>query len=218
MAELELWQRAAVALDEYACNGDKGRDKRDPIYVEVTEGRDGGAVPYERYSSCADRAHWKLWRFGVRAPFVNREERTPLPGDWHVGANISELWNGKHGSPARQVDEHWIPEPGDELLIWNTGNDAHSLSIMSYDPATHTARTANYGAAGMSKATFPGAKCSPNTVLVYTPHGGWVCGHRKVQRVLKLADVVKLITAKPNFKDSAGVYIFGDGETLDALE
>lgn len=218
MPDLELWQRAAVALDEYACNGDKGRDKRDPVYLEVVERRDGILVPYEKYSSCADRAHWKLWRLGVRAAFVNREERTPLPGDWHVGANISELWNGKHGSPSVVPDANWLPEPGDELLIWNTGNDAHSLSIMSYDPIAHTARTANYGAAGMSKATFPGCHCSTGP-LTHTA-AGWICGHRKVQRVLKLADVVKLITDKPNIKDQSGEYLSGllDGGTLDALE
>lgn len=214
-APLELWQRAAVALDEYACGGDKGRDKRDPVYQEVCEGRDNPAT-YSRMSTCADRAHWRLWRFGVRAPFVNRESRTPLPGDWHVGANISELWNHAHGSPARAPDEHWLPEPGDELLIWNTGFDAHSLSVLSYDPIAHTARTANYGTAGMSKATFPGARCSVGPV-VHTA-AGWMYGKRKVQRVLKLADIVALITAKPDFKDSSGAYIFGDGETLDALE
>jgi len=218
--DLDLWRTAAVALDEYACNGDKGRDKRDPVYLEVVEKRDGILVPYDRYSSCADRAHWKLWRLGVREKFVNREERTPLPNDWHVGANISQLWNKAMGSPSEQPTADWLPEPGDELLIWNTGNDAHSLSIMSYDPVKREARTANYGTAGMSKATFPGAKCS-TAPLVYTAQDGWLYGlshKRKVQRVTKLAKVVPLITAKPNFRDSAGQYIFGNGESLDALE
>ncbi len=214
---LELWQRAAVALDEWACGGEKGRDKRDPIYRAVTENRDGGLVPYDKYSSCGDRAHWRLWRLGVRLPFVNREERTPLPGDWHVGVNISELWNAKHGAPAVAPGRDWMPEPGDELLIWLTGFDAHSLSVLSYDAATNTARTANYGTAGMSKAMFPGAQCK-TVPLVYWPATGWMCGKRKVHRVTKLADVVPLITVKPDFKDLSGEYIFGDGGTLDELE
>lgn len=210
--DLELWQRAAVALDEWACNGDKGRDKRDPIYLSVVENRDGRSVPYERYSSCGDRAHWRLWRLGVRAPFVNRAEYK----GWRIGMNIA-LLHGR-GTPAVTPTKDWLPEPGDELLIWNlpTGNDAHSLSIISYDPVSHIARTANFGAAGMSKATFPGAQCKV-VPLIYTPNG-WMCGKRKVQRVTKLAKVVPLITAKPNFKDLDGNYIFGDGGTIDELE
>lgn len=217
MANLDLWRAAAVALDEYACNGDKGRDKRDPVYVEVTEHRD--VPPYDHYSSCADRAHWKLWRLGVRSPFVNRESRTPQPGDWHVGVNISELWNASRGSPADHPDATWMPEPGDELLIWNYGNDAHSLSILSYDHDARMARTANYGTAGMSKATFPGAKCS-TAPLVYTAQDGWLYGlshKRKVQRITKLAKVVPLITAKPNLSGPEWSAAW-TGEVCDALE
>ncbi len=218
---LELWQRAAVALDDWACNGTKGRDKRDPIYQHVVEGRDGKLIPYERYSSCGDRAHWKLWRLGVRLPFVNREERSPLPGDWKPGMNISELHWRSHGAPCEpgRPGAGWVPEPGDELLIWNhpSGFDAHSLSVMAYDPSKREALTANYGAAGMSKATFPGAVCKP-VPFFYSPTEGWMCGKRKVQRVTKLAKVVPLITAKPNFRDLDGKYIFGDGETIDELE
>jgi len=230
MADIELWQRAAVALDEYACNGDKGRDKRDPVYLEVVEKRDGILVPYEKYSSCGDRAHWKLWRLGVRAKFVNREERSPLPNDWHVGANISELHNLAHGSPclwamhkagfkiAVRPDAAWLPSPGDELLLWNdevTTRDAHSCSIISWD-GSH-ARTANYGSQGMSKATNQGCKCV-SVPLLYTADKGWICGTRKIQRVLPLTEIVKIASAPPNFKDLAEEYVFGDGGTLDALE
>ena len=45
MASLELtldvWRAAAVALCEYACGYEAGRSKDDPVYREVTEGRDG---------------------------------------------------------------------------------------------------------------------------------------------------------------------------------
>lgn len=225
MADLSLWQEAAVALDEYACGGSKGRGKRDPVYLSVVENRDGPQVAWDRYSSCGDRAHWRMWRLGVRERFVNREERTPLPNDWHVGANIIELHNVSHGAPcmrdargfATRPGPDWIPEPGDELLIWNYGNDAHSLSVMSYDPIKREAYTANYGTAGMSLAEFPGAQCK-TVPLVYKADDGWVCGKRKVQRVTKLEAVIPLITAKPNFKDIGGAYFFGTGEMLDALE
>lgn len=204
-----------MALDEWACGGDKGRDKRDPVYLSVVERRDGMLVPYNKYSSCGDRAHWRLWRLGVRAAFVNRTEHT----GWRVGMNIVELHNRAHGSPAFKPDATWIPEPGDELLIWNspTGSDAHSLSVLAYDPLAHTVRTANYGTAGMSMATFPGSQCK-SVSLTYNSADGWRCGRRLVQRVTKLASIIPLITAKPNFKDLDGEYIFGSGEVLDALE
>jgi len=207
--DLELWQRAAVALDEWACGGDKGRDKRDPIYQSVVEGRD--APPYDHYSSCADRAHWRLWRLGVRAGFVNRAPH------WRVGMNIALLHSSGAPCLPGRPPATWDPEPGDEMLIWNTGNDAHSLSVLSYDPVAHSARTANYGTAGMSKATFPGSQCK-TVPLTWSATEGWKCGRRLVQRVTKLSAIIQLITVKPDFKDLNGEYIFGDGETLDALE
>lgn len=219
MVDIDLWQRAAVALDEWACGGDKGRDKRDPVYLSVVENRDGLLVPYNKYSSCGDRAHWRLWRLGVRAPFVNREERSPLPHDWHVGMNIAQLHS--HGAPCMpgRPGADWVPEPGDEMLIWNspTGNDAHSLSVLSYDPETHTARTANYGTAGMSMATFPGSQCKV-VPLTWTATEGWKCGRRLVQRVTKLANVIPLITAKPNLSGPEDWTDTWTGEVKDLLE
>lgn len=198
MNRLECYQAAAVALDSWACNGTMGRAKTAPEYQQVVEGRD---VPssYAMYSSCADRAHWRLWRLGCRLPFVNREERTPFPKDFHWGVNIAWLHDTQKGSPARMPGADWEPSPGDEMLIWNTGPDAHSLSIISYDGSR--AVTANYGTAGMSKAAFPGGKFG-NAPLVF--HGGhWWYGEgqhaKQVQRVLRLVDIIETLTAKASF-------------------
>jgi hypothetical protein len=132
--------------------------------------------------------------------------------------NISELHWRAHGAPCEpgRPGADWVPEAGDELLIWNhpNGFDAHSLSVMSYENGV--ALTANYGAAGMSKATFPGAICKP-VPLVYTPATGWMCGKRKVQRVTKLAKVVPLITVKPNLDGPEFTATF-TGEVVDRLK
>lgn len=209
MNRIECYRAASVAFDTWACNGTVGRAKIDPVYQMVVEGRDVPAT-YKGYSSCADRAHAKLFRFGCRAKFVNREERTPLPRDWHIGANISNLHDVNQGSPclfrsdkhghksAAQPDAGWEPSVGDELLTWNEGNDAHSAAIVSFDGSR--AVTANYGSSGMSAAVFPGAKFG-NPPLTFKA-GHWWLGegvHQKqVMRVLRLVDYIETLTAKAN--------------------
>ena len=196
---VQLYQLASVALDTWACNGKAGRRKDDPVYQGVVQGRDVPAV-YSRYSSCADRAHWKLWRLGCRAPFLNRDADDRK---WKPGVNISNLWNRALGAPiTRRPGAGWRPLPGDELLIWNTpsGFDAHSLSIVSYAPMGELATTANYGAAGMAATPIGGAKLSDHTL--YFNGRDWLCGpatrRKVVQSVLRLADLVPLFTEAPD--------------------
>jgi hypothetical protein len=205
---LEHWRVAVVALDQYACGYDKGRAKTDAVYQEVVEGRDVPSV-YTHYSSCGDRAHWRAFRIGIRQPWVNRKAYK----GWRSGLNISTL---AYSCPfSRAPNANWVPEAGDEMLIWNSsqGTDAHSLSIVL--PGNGVATTANYGAAGMSAAAFPGAKISTSPLVC--KNGVWTYGARRVQRVLKLADLVGAITEKPDFKgpDFTDVWT---GEVQDAIE
>ncbi len=219
---VELYRTASVAIDEYFCNFDKGRDKRDAVYQYVVEGRDNPAT-YKDYSSCADRAHAKLWRLGCRRRFVNREERSPLPHDWHVGQNISSLHDVSAGSPcmvnasgfACPPGKDWVPAPGAEMLIWNSesGSDAHSLSILSFDGTT--ARTANYGYLGMSALTFPG--CKEGTAPLVFSGGVWRYGSKVVQRVLTMEGIVSALTETPDLAGVDGVLLSGMSEVLDAI-
>ncbi len=216
---LDVWQRGAVALDEWACGYDQGRSKDDPVYLrDVTEGRDFGAAR-ARYSSCGDRFHWRQFRLGVRADFVNRAQHK----GWKVGQNISKIasipWAAGYGKP---LPEFLDLEPGDELLIWNSpqGFDAHSLSVLNVDGLTGGVvklTTANYGAGGMSPAASPGARIG-TAQLVYKRGAGGLghyYGARKLQRVVRLSDIVKHITAKPDL--SSGTLSL-TGEDIDALE
>lgn len=228
MNRLECYQAACVALDTWACGGTVGRAKTDPVYQMVTEGRD---VPssYTSYSSCADRAHWRFWRLGCRLPFVNREERTPQPKDFHWGVNIAWLHDTDKGAPCLLSTQRngvqfpvapkadWEPSKGDEMLIWNTGLDAHSLSIVSYDGGR--AQTANYGASGMSAAVFPGAKLGSAPLVFKSGHWWYGEGVRakQVMRVLRLVDIIETLTAKA---DLSGPDFTADftGEVKDFVE
>ena len=221
---LDVWQRGAVALDEWACGYDQGRSKDDPVYLrDVCEGRDFGAAR-ARYSSCGDRFHWRQFRLGVREDWVNRAQHK----GWKVGQNISKIasipWAAGYGKP---LPEFLDLLPGDELLIWNNpkGTDAHSLSITQVSLLDVTTNpgggvkltTANYGAGGMSPAASPGARIG-SSQLVYKRGAGGLghyYGARMLQRVVRLSDIVEHITAKPDL--SSGTLSL-TGEDIDALE
>lgn len=206
--DLSLWRTAAVALCEYACGYAQGRDKDDPVYLEVVEHRD---VPPDRahYSSCGDQAWWLLYRLGLRKPWMNRKAN----GTYAPGMNVADLT----GCPVHIVGPtapNYAPLPGDILEIWSAADthDAHvCISLGLTDPG-HL-RTANYGAGGMNAAASPGANIAQSPYL-HTPNG-WLIGtsKRRLQRVIPLANVVPLLTVAP---DLTGARVAG--EVIDALQ
>jgi len=160
---------------------------------------------------------------------VNREERTPQPKDFHWGVNIAWLHDVDKGAPCLYATQSngakfpvapkadWEPSPGDELLIWNTGYDAHSLSIVSYDGAR--AQTANYGTSGMSAAVFPGAKLASAPLVFKSGHWWYGEGVRakQVMRVLRLVDIIETLTAKADLSGPEHTDSF-TGEMRDFVE
>jgi len=111
----------ALTYLDLATDGDNGRGESDPIYKAITEGRDFGAG----YSSCGDLCHWLLYRLGVRASWLNRDEAH----GWQVGKNISRLaWQCKQTRRPTRGDQY---EPGDILIHWNdpNGTDAHVFVV-----------------------------------------------------------------------------------------
>ena len=207
---LDVWRAAAVALCEYACGGDAGRSKDDAVYKEITENRDGpGPLQRKTYSSCGDLAHWFYSRLGIREPWVNRTGDGAF-GPWKPGANVSQLWgNACPIDLAPPDDPNWLPEPGDVVLIWNTGFDAHVMVSLGLDGPN--LRTANYGAGGMSPLPSPGAKIAGKPLT--RAHGRPFYGTRQMQRYLPLAAAIKRITVKP---DLTGASL--NGEQVDAIE
>jgi hypothetical protein len=207
---LDVWRSAAVALCEYACGYEAGRSKDDEVYREVTERRDGpGPEQRRRYSSCGDLAHWLYKRLGIREEWMNRTDDGAF-GPWKPGANVSRLWGG--GCPIDQVppkDPDWMPEPGDVVLVWNTGVDAHVMVALGRDGVT--LRTANYGAGGMSPLASPGAKIGGRALT--RQDGKPFYGTRQIQRYLPLAEAVKRVSVPPDLRGAALT-----GEEFDAIE
>lgn len=207
---IDVWRSAAVALCEHACGYDAGRAKDDPVYVEVTEGRDGpGPKQREKYSSCGDLAHWLYKRLGIREPFINRTD-DGVNGPWKAGENVARLWGG--ACPFDRVppaDLAWMPKPGDVLLVWNTGFDAHVMVALGIEGTK--LRTANYGAGGMSAGLSPGARIG--AAFVTRQAGRTFYGARQIQRYLPLSEAVKHITAPPDLRGAALT-----GEEVDAIE
>lgn len=209
-APLYLWQMASVALCEWACGYDNGRSKDDPVYRLVTENRDGpGPEQRKHYSSCADLGHFLLMRLGVREKWINRTDDGTF-GPWMPGANVSLLWGSS--CPIDSVpDADWQPEPGDILILWNTGNDAHvCVAIAPLEQGR--LKTANYGAGGMSPSAIPGAKLGSNKLIWDGKH--WVYGSKIVQRCLKLKDIISVVSVKPILTEGCSL----TGEVIDALE
>lgn len=207
---LDVWRAAAVALCEHACGGVTGRSKDDPVYKGVTEDRDGpGPAQRAKYSSCGDLAHWLYSRLGIREAWINRTSDGVF-GLWTPGANVSLLW-GKN-CPIDQVppdDPKWVPDPGDVVLIWNTGFDAHVMVSLGLDGGS--LRTANYGAGGMSPLASPGARIASKPLT--HAHGRPFYGTRQIQRYLPLAEAIKRISVKPDLTGAAL-----NGEQVDAIE
>jgi hypothetical protein len=148
----------------HAVNGATGRPHvGDPVYREVTEGRQDQEIAARkrwekadpakrgprpvRYSSCGDLPHWLYWQLGVRLPWVNRETN----GQWRVGQNLTLLtWPGNR--LARKVTGDVKLDDLRELttgdVLYTIGSYAHVRCVVDYDPATATMTTAEYGMPG----------------------------------------------------------------------
>jgi hypothetical protein len=206
--DVAVWRTAAVALCEYACNGAIGRRKDDPVYVEVTEHRDGPTdVARADYSSCGDLAWWLLYRLGLRKPWMNRAAN----GTYNNGMNVADLT----GSPphiSAPSGATYTPKPGDILEIWNKPDTSDAHVCVALGPgAPGKLRIANFGLGGMSSRLTPGAGVSEPDYRPSTA-GNYV-GARRLRVVLPLERVVPLLTAPP---DLSGAALTGD--VLDALK
>jgi hypothetical protein len=162
----------ANELVSYACGRwTGGRSEDDPVYQQVTEGRDVGAAR-RTYSSCADLAHWLLYRLGSRVDFINRKEHN----GWKVGVNVSALAFSPVAEVATETDQY---QAGDVLVIWSKpdGTDAHVMIALEHSGSTLV--TGEYGQPGGAVREHHLAQ----PLLV---------GRRKIHRVLRLQRVCQV--------------------------
>ncbi len=223
----DLLGEAIVSLSRYFCGVPyvhappggvaNGRTKLDPVYRQVTEGRDGpGPEQWRHYSSCGDQLHAILERVGVRLPFLNRKS---LHG-WVPGANISRLQRPACPFAAAPLAAStYRPPNGSLCLIWKTGTDAHALVILGPGSDEHHIETGNYGAGGMSPSSSPGANIAdspwaPELSVDGKMNTGHLLGssRRKLHTVITPASIVPYIEAQINLSGCAVT-----GELVDAL-
>jgi hypothetical protein len=123
---LDTLRRYSREWCEFATNTSAGRKCSDAVYQWIVERRDRGPG----YSSCADLAHWLLFRVGCRADAINRAEHR----GWKAGVNVSRLayWKGVAKSWPRTepvtldaLARHL--QTGDVCIIWRKpdSTDAH---------------------------------------------------------------------------------------------
>jgi hypothetical protein len=186
----------------------EGRDKLDPVYMTVTENRDGPTAHQRAsYSSCGDQLHAILERVGVRHPALNRASQK----QYQVGANISRLQAFPFSHMCAPHEP--VPPAGSLCLIWTSGFDAHALTLLGEGSDENHVITGNYGAGGMSASTAPGANLADSPIALDAA-GFWHIGgsHRRLHTVITPASIAPYIDAQINLSGCAVT-----GELVDAL-
>lgn len=189
----------SVARDmcEWATYGDAGVTEQSERYKLVTEGRDPGP----KYSSCADLAHWMLFRLGVRSLWLNRDEEIgDGPGqDWEIAVNVSNL---AFGPCAQTPIPGALPGCGDIWIVWAhpKGTDAHVLVCEKLDPAAGVLHSWDYGQATTNPATW-----KPHSIegrrreraVRLLPGGVWMFPDgRRLQKTLPLWATLQKVHAR----------------------
>lgn len=183
----ETYRARALDLCEWACYGDAGVTEKSDRYKLVTEGRDPGP----NYSSCADLAHWLLWRLGSRSPYLNREERTEAPGDWKQQVNIWRLYSSPD---TRTKPLAPLPKTGDVWLIGSPPTNWHALVCSKLELDTHTLHSWDYGQAALREpAWHPGStEGCRRTRSLREVNGQWVFPDgRRLLAYLNLWDALR---------------------------
>lgn len=175
----------AMRWCEIAVDSNSGVTVSSPIYKAVTENRDPGPD----YSSCADLAHWMLFRMGVRSKWINRKEHL----GWKSGMNVSLLaYTCPASRPPRQGE---ILHRGDIMIVWTKpkGQDAHVDVVEAFDPDTKHVQSWDYGQAALNPDTWNASMtegCRRENKLYADAEHNWWVGSRKLQRVIPLMEVL----------------------------
>lgn len=134
MTELSELRRQALGYLVLAGKDRYGRRYGDPVFEDVTEGRQAPVGGKYSYSSCADLAHWLLFRLGFRFSWINREEA----GGWVSQVNLNRLTaSGCGGSNplAVRAETGMTVAPGDVLVTHvSEASRSHVVLVCSEGP------------------------------------------------------------------------------------
>ena len=128
---------AAVAIAHYACNGDDGRELGDPVFEEVTEGRNR----WPKYSACGDLPQYALMRLGLRDERILNRSDDGGSEPWSIGQNLSRLVS-RTGKAFVWSTVKKRPKPGDVLYV---AMPEHVCVLESIDDRAGTIATFDYG-------------------------------------------------------------------------
>jgi hypothetical protein len=140
-------QTARELLEFAGQDSEHGRPFADPIYRAIVEGRQDRWIKAGRfYSSCGDLSHWLLFRMGIRAAYVNRDEHR----GWRNTQNITLLatHNLYGGNPvAKRATPDDVYETGDILIVGMQSivSSEHAICVLDHDPERGILRTCEYG-------------------------------------------------------------------------
>lgn len=211
-ASIEHWRIGIAQLATWAC-GYGSIGKLDPVYVEITEGRDSRSA-WRRYSSCADLAHFIAKRCGVRQTWVNRTD-DDFGGDWVSGVNVSRLVRA-----SLEPEPDYEPGLGDIWIISNTwpkGTDAHVCVCLGPAPLEPgETLSANYGASGLQEVESPGGNIASRPFV--RKGARFRYGTKQLVRVLDVPNLVGRVSVKPDFTGPERWTAEWTGEVKDALE
>jgi len=123
------YREHAAALLEKATNGEQGIVAGDPLYQEITGGRDQGP----HYSSCVDLPFWLLRNFRPEAAWAQEGPE---------GNALVNFWR----APWRAPKPGEVPKLGDTWLIWRGNKErTHAKVIESLNPETGELVSWDYG-------------------------------------------------------------------------
>lgn len=176
------YRDAARRLLDFAGLGPIGRPQTDPVYLSITEGREG--LNTHSGTSCGELGHWLLMRLGIRCAWVNRNENH----GWRPGVNISLLAFNPVSKYATLTDQY---KPGDLILIWEKPDttDAHCMAVVDFDPTMLVLTTAEYGQPGGKLATHQLRQGTDMASGKARP--ALFCGGRALQKWVPLLDALK---------------------------
>ncbi len=128
---------SAVAIACYACDGDEGRCLGDPVFEEVTEGRNH----WPKYSACGDLPLFMLMRLGLRDERILNRSDDGGTQAWRVGQNLSMLvFHTRAAFVWSTITKR--PKPGDVLYM---AMPEHVCVLESLDENGGKIATFDYG-------------------------------------------------------------------------
>ncbi len=202
-ASIDVVRGAIVAVTAYACNGTEGRFQGEPIFDEVTEGRQDATdrarlqnPSLDAYSGCTDLFSYAGEAVGVEdETFVNRNDdggRKP----WQVGGGPTFITRADwYRSIVGHPDLMASVGPGDALVV---ASPWHVCMVVAVDIEGGTITVDEYGGFDTKKGKACGRRATHTLKRVGAQ---WILRNRVVQGFVSATEFAKRITGIARMPD-----------------